>query len=74
MTAPFLLLYFLERYPYRPDYLPNFDKRSLKISECMSIGAHCIPHCKMLVEQERPATLYQPSPHIFFEPVDTTFV
>ena len=40
----------------------------------MSIGAHCIAHCKMLVGKERPATLYQTSPHIFFEPVDTTFV
>ena len=40
----------------------------------MSIGAHYVAHCKMLVGKERPATLYQPSPHIFFEPVHTTFV
>ena len=74
LTAPFLLLHSLGGHPYRPAYLPNFDKRSLTLFKCMSIGAHCIPHCNILVEKERPATLNHPSPHIFFEPVDTTFV
>ena len=74
VTCPFLVLHSRGGHPHRPAYLPNFEIRSLTLFKCMSIGAHCIPHCKMLVEQERPATLYQPSPHIFFKPVDTTFV
>ena len=32
-TAPSFLLYFLRKNPYRPAYLPNFDGRSLAISE-----------------------------------------
>jgi hypothetical protein len=52
----------------------NFEMiGNLTLSKCMSIGAHCITHCKMLVEKEKPATLYQPSPHILFEPEDNTF-
>ena len=51
-------------HPYRPAYLPNFDKRSLTISKCMFIGAHCIPHCKILLGKERPATLNQTVMHI----------
>ena len=74
MTTHCLLSQACGEHPYRPAYLPNFDKRSLTISRCMSIGAHCVPHCKILVGKEGPATLNQPSPHIFFEPADTTFV
>jgi hypothetical protein len=64
LTAPFLLLHSLGGHPYRPAYLPNFDKRSLTISKCMSIGAHCIPHCKIMVGKERPAALNQTVMHI----------
>ena len=62
--APFLLLHSRGGHPYRPAYLPNFDKRSLTISKCMSIGAHCIPHCKIMVGKERPAALNQTVMHI----------
>ena len=64
LTAPFLLLHSRGGHPYRPAYLPNFDKRSLTISKCMSIGAHCIPHCKILIGKERPATLNETVMHI----------
>ena len=64
LTAPFFLLHFLGGHPYRPAYLPNFDKRSVTMPTCMSIGAHCIPHCKILIGKERPAALNETVMHI----------